>query len=199
MGIDVSIEPGAITGRLIKEMQTRLLNVFDDEMEVTKRRFEDRLKKELGHIALGMFSYYADKNTEDPLGSAFQSLAEQEEKTRLKWRSNSKMYLLDGVQLNEEVMQRFLSDAPLIPNYIKVTKGSPQAGFVFRQQEPWLVIGAPWSGAEFKFDEEEMRRRLAEGLGKNGVEAIEYRTMTAIAAVLDHERERAARINKTEL
>lgn len=101
----------------------------------------------------------------------------------------------------EEPPMNALAQARLayVHNRISVPIDSLQAGFVFRQPEPWLVIGAPGSGAAFKFDEEEMRRRLADGFGKNGVEAREYQMMTAIAAVLDYEREKATRINKTEL
>lgn len=64
------------------------------------------------------------------------------------------------------------------------------------QQKDWLIISA--TGKAMLFDEEEMMRKLNAGAAYS-ICSREWQMMTAIAAVLDYERERAARINKTEL
>lgn len=106
--------------------------------------------------------------------------------------------LLSGERLPDEGdIQNFLSGKPILTPLtadslrLRVRNQAP-----FMQQEPWLVINA--TGEARRFDEKEMRRRLAAG-AINNPDVREWQIMTAIAAVLDYERANSARINKTEL
>lgn len=106
--------------------------------------------------------------------------------------------LLSGERLpDEDDIQNFLSGKPIMTPLtaasLRLRVHSPAP---LMQQEPWLVINA--TGEARRFDEKEMRRRLAAG-AINNTDVREWQIMTAIAAVLDHERANAARINKTEL